>query len=169
MADRIVVLNGGHVEQFGTPMELYHHPRTKFVASFIGQPNMNLIPATVSAADATGVKVTLTGGHEMVLPVEGGRVAKGDTVEVGIRPEHVQICDGGFPISVNVLERLGGVSITYGTLGDGVRFCASLPGDAAVEEGQPLALTVSPEDCHVFDASGDVLRRMSAPAIAANG
>ena len=61
------------------------------------------------------------------------------------------------------------MSITYGTLGDGVRFCASLPGDAAVEAGQPLALTVSPEDCHVFDASGDVLRRMSAPAIAANG
>ncbi|SFS16753.1 ABC transporter ATP-binding protein [Yoonia litorea] len=169
MADRIVVLNGGRVEQFGTPMELYHHPKTKFVAQFIGQPNMNLIPATVSAADPTGVKVALSGGHEMVLPVDGGHISTGDRVEVGIRPEHVHIGDGGFPISVNVLERLGGVSITYGTVGDGVRFCASLPGDAQVQEGQPLALNVSPEDCHVFDASGDVLRRKAAPAIAVNG
>ena len=52
MADRIVVLNAGRVEQFGTPLELYHHPATKFVASFIGQPNMNFVPATVIEADA---------------------------------------------------------------------------------------------------------------------
>ncbi len=167
MADRIVVLNGGRVEQFGTPMELYHHPKTKFVASFIGQPNMNLIPSTVLGVDAGGVAVEMAGGHRMVLPVEATGVAKGDKVEVGIRPEHVKLGSGGFDISVNVLERLGGVSITYGTIGGGTRFCASLPGDARVTEGAPLSLTVAPEDCHLFDASGDVLRRTAAPALVA--
>lgn len=167
MADRIVVLNGGRVEQFGSPMELYHHPKTKFVASFIGQPNMNLIPATVRGVDAKGVKVELEGGHQMVLPVDASTVNAGDQVEVGIRPEHVHLGANGFDVNVNVLERLGGVSITYGTFGSGTRFCASLPGDAQVQEGSPMSLTVSPEDCHVFDANGDVLRRQSAPEIVA--
>ena len=167
MADRIVVLNGGRVEQFGSPMDLYHHPKTKFVASFIGQPNMNLIPATVEGVDPTGVKVALVGGHQMVLPVDSNTVAVGDKVEVGIRPEHVRLGTDGFEISVNVLERLGGVSITYGTIGGDTRFCASLSGDAVVTEGAPMKLEVSPDACHVFNASGDVLRRRSAPEIAA--
>ena len=167
MADRIVVLNGGRVEQFGTPMELYHHPKTKFVASFIGQPNMNLIPGTVDDVNEDGIAVTLSGGHRMVLPVESQGVTVGDKVEVGIRPEHVALGEQGLEISVNVLERLGGVSITYGTVGDGTRFCASLPGDAVIKEGAPMILSVAPEDCHVFDAAGDVLRRKSAPALVA--
>jgi multiple sugar transport system ATP-binding protein len=167
MADRIVVLNGGRVEQFGTPMELYHHPKTKFVASFIGQPNMNLIPATVLGTDASGIKVELAGGYKMALPVDAASVKTSDKVEVGIRPEHVQLGSDGLEISVNVLERLGGVSITYGTIAGSTRFCASLPGDAAIKEGEPMMLSVAPEDCHVFDASGDVLRRKSAPALVA--
>ena len=165
MADRIVVLNGGRVEQFGTPMELYHHPQTKFVASFIGQPNMNLIPGSVLDSDATGLKIALEGGHEMVVPVDGARVSKGDTVEVGIRPEHVALGESGLDVTVNVLERLGGVSITYGTVGNGTRFCASLPGDAVIQEGGPVKLAVNPQDCHVFDANGHVLRRQAAPEL----
>jgi multiple sugar transport system ATP-binding protein len=165
MADRIVVLNGGRVEQFGTPMELYHHPKTKFVASFIGQPNMNLVPATVEGADANSIKVALSGGHQMSLPVDGSTVNKGDKVEVGIRPEHVALGSNGLDVAVNVLERLGGVSITYGTVGDGTRFCASLPGDARITEGGAISLGVAPEDCHVFDAAGDVLQRKSAPEL----
>lgn len=166
MADRIVVLNAGRVEQFGTPMELYHHPATKFVAAFIGQPNMNFIPAKVSAV-GDGVTVALEGGHHMTLPVETTGVHMGDTVEVGIRPEHVTLGAGGFDVSVRVLERLGGVSITYGEIGNGTRFCASLPGDTAIREGETIGLTVAPEDCHVFDKSGDVLRRQAAPALVA--
>jgi multiple sugar transport system ATP-binding protein len=168
MADRIVVLNGGAVEQFGTPMELYHHPATKFVASFIGQPNMNFVPSVVKEVTAEGVRVEMEGGHEMTLPVETGAVRAGDKVEVGIRPESVALGDSGFEISVGVLERLGGVSITYGTIGGKeTRFCATLPGDAIIDEGAPLRLTVRPEDCHVFDAEGRVLRRTKAPALAA--
>ena len=166
MADRIVVLNAGRIEQFGTPMELYHHPATKFVASFIGQPNMNLIPATVKAVSG-GLTVELAGGSMMTLPVNAGLVRVGDNVEVGIRPENVELGgSGNLSVSVNVLERLGGVSITYGTLG-GARFCASLPGDAAISEGTNISLSVNPRDAHVFDATGKVLRRLQAPALVA--
>lgn len=161
MADRIVVLNGGKVEQFGTPMELYHHPATKFVASFIGQPNMNLIPATVLGT-AGLLSVELDGGYKMDLPVEIGATQVGDRVEVGIRPENVQLADTGLDVSVRVLERLGGASITYGTVGNETRFCASLPGDAQVVEGGKMTLGIVPSECHVFDANGLVLRRTQA-------
>ena len=166
MADRIVVLNAGRVEQFGTPMELYHHPATKFVAAFIGQPNMNFIPAKVTGVGDT-VTVTFDGGHAMSLPVDGTGVRVGDRVEVGIRPEHVTLGDAGLSITVRVLERLGGVAIAYGTLVGGTRFCASLPGDATVREGDAITLGVAPQDCHVFDANGTVLRRKAAPALVA--
>ncbi len=167
MADRIVVLNGGRVEQFGTPMELYHHPATKFVASFIGQPNMNLIPAKVLEAGAGDITVELDGGAKMTLPVESQGGIVGSKVEVGIRPEDVSLADEGLRVGVRVLERLGGASITYGTIGNGTRFCASLPGNAPVQEGKDMTLAVDPAACHVFDANGDVLRRQSAPALVA--
>ncbi|MEP2781562.1 MAG: ABC transporter ATP-binding protein [Pseudoruegeria sp.] len=166
MADRIVVLNGGRVEQFGTPMELYHHPATKFVASFIGQPNMNFIPATVIGLDG-GLSVTLEGGYHMILPVETATASIGDKVEVGIRPEDLRVHDQGIQMSVRVLERLGGSSITYGSVGAGTKFCASLPGDAVINEGRTVTLALAPESCHVFDSKGNVLRRLAAPALVA--
>ena len=166
MADRIVVLNAGRVEQFGTPMELYHHPATKFVAGFIGQPNMNLIPATVKGTSVEGATVELAGGHVMTIPVDTMGVLPGAKVEVGIRPENVAL-GKGLTVTVNVLERLGGISITHGTIANGIRFSASLPGDAAIREGVPLFLSVNPRDVHVFDADGKVLRRTMAPALVA--
>lgn len=166
MANRIVVLNAGRVEQFGTPMELYHHPATKFVATFIGQPNMNLVPATVKGTGAEGLTVELDGGHVMTVPVETGTVSPGASVDVGIRPEDVALGEG-LSVGINVLERLGGVTITHGTIGRGVRFCASLPGDAPVREGVPLSLAVDPKAVHVFDSAGKVLRRKMAPALVA--
>ena len=166
MADRIVVLNGGQVEQFGTPMELYHHPATKFVAGFIGQPNMNLIPALVKGVSLDALIVELAGGHVITVPVDTSNVRIGDSVEVGIRPENVSL-GGALDVSVRVLERLGGVTIIYGVIGNGIRFCASLPGDAAIAEGSRVKLSVAPADCHVFDAQGKVLRRRQAPAMVA--
>ena len=169
MADRIVVLNGGRIEQFGTPMELYHHPATRFVATFIGQPNMNLIPATVKSSDAGSITAELQGGHVMSLPIDGSSVAAGDEIEVGVRPEDVAQSDGEGPaMDVRVLERLGGVAIAYGVIsGTETRCCASLPGGAPVSEGQTATMTFRGEDCHAFDAQGRVLRRQKVPALAA--
>jgi multiple sugar transport system ATP-binding protein len=166
MAHRIVVLNKGRIEQFGTPMELYHHPATKFVATFIGQPNMNLVTATVVGSDANGLSVELDGGGRLTLPVEHRGASVGETVDVGIRPENLRFGEG-FSMKVRVLERLGGVAITYGMLGNGQKFCASLPGDAQVAEGQTISLAISPADVHVFDGQGKVMRRRQAPAMAA--
>jgi multiple sugar transport system ATP-binding protein len=165
MADRIVVLNAGRVEQFGTPMELYHHPASRFVATFIGQPNMNLLPATVRGAGADGLTVELPGGTVMTLPVDCSAAHVGHQVEIGLRPENVTL-GPGLTMTVEVLERLGGVSITYGRIA-GQRFCAALPGDATVARGDTISLTVNPRDAHVFDAQGRVMRRQGAPAVAA--
>ncbi|MGL6209170.1 MAG: ABC transporter ATP-binding protein, partial [Paracoccaceae bacterium] len=81
MAQRIVVLNKGRVEQFGTPMELYHHPASKFVATFIGQPNMNLLPANVIGTGAEGLSVEFQGGTRMTIPVDSQSARVGDRVD----------------------------------------------------------------------------------------
>ena len=165
MADRIVVLNKGQIEQYGSPMELYHHPATKFVATFIGQPNMNLLRATVTSTNS-GLGVRLAGGQEMTLPVDTTGANIGDNVDVGIRPENAAL-GAGLPVTLRVLERLGGVAICYGHLSDGTRFCASLPGDVAVREGETISIAIDPSDCHVFAQDGRVMRRQNAPALTA--
>ena len=166
MANRIVVLRDGEVEQFGTPMELYHHPKTKFVAGFIGQPNMNFVPAIVQGKDPSGLAVELNGGTRLVLPVDANGAAAGDRVEVGLRPEDVHLsASEGLPLQVSVLERLGGSSITYGTVCNGTKFCAALDGNAHIREGEAVNLNVDPTTAHVFDANGRVMRRLAAPEL----
>ncbi len=165
MADRIVVLNKGRIEQFGTPMELYHHPATKFVATFIGQPNMNLLPATVTSIMG-GLTVEFATGLKLTLPVDTTGAKPGDAVDVGIRPENATLGEG-LPVKVRVLERLGGIAIIHGLIPDGTRICASLPGDAAIREGETIQIAITPADCHVFAADGRVMRRQNAPALAA--
>ena len=165
MAHRIVVLNKGRIEQFGTPMELYHHPATRFVATFIGQPNMNLLPATVTGAGADGLSVEFHGGTRMTLPVEPA-AKPGDKVDVGVRPENLKLGQG-LAMRLRVLERLGGTAIAYGQMADGLKLCAALPGDTTVHEGEEIGLTFAPADAHVFDTQGRVMRRRQAPALAA--
>ncbi|EAR51366.1 hypothetical protein OG2516_15419 [Oceanicola granulosus HTCC2516] len=166
MADRIVVLNGGRVEQFGTPMELYHHPASKFVAGFIGQPNMNLLPGIVQATDSGGVTVELAGGPTLTLPVEPRGLSAGAPVEVGLRPEDLGLGEG-LQMQVRVLERLGGQSITYGAVGPLDKVCAVLPGDAPIREGETISLAINTNACHLFSADGQVSRRLAAPALVA--
>ncbi len=102
----------------------------------------------------------------MTLPVDTTTAHKGDRVEVGMRPENIQR-GAGLSMQVRVLERLGGVSIRYGVMPNGQRFCTTLPGDTAVAKGQTIDLAINPADCHVFDANGTVLRRLLAPALTA--
>ncbi len=163
MAHRIVVLNKGRIEQFGTPMELYHHPATKFVATFIGQPNMNLIQATVLGT-TNGLTVEVSGGHRMTLPVDCTHATVGSVVDVGIRPENLMLGDG-LSMTVRVVERLGGVAMTYGDMPDGTRICAALPGDTPVSAGAVIDLGLNVADAHVFDANGGVMRRLNAPTL----
>ena len=87
LADRIVVLNGGVIEQVGAPMELYEHPRTRFVAEFIGSPKMNLIPAEVIDGGASGATVRTSAGEVLRVGVDATAVQAGQSVLLGVRPE----------------------------------------------------------------------------------
>ena len=168
MADKIVVLCGGNVEQFGTPMELYHHPKTQFVAGFIGQPNMNFIAATRTAGTETTCTINADGLGALTLPVDARNGNNGDHVCLGIRPEDLSLAtsDQGFDMHVKVLERLGGSAIAYGTInGESNRdqsFKAVLPGDVQVSPGQQIRLRVDPDKCHLFTDQGTAMRRLKA-------
>jgi multiple sugar transport system ATP-binding protein len=112
MADKIVVLQDGRVEQFGSPMMLYENPVNKFVAGFIGSPQMNFLQGRALAADAGGVSCAVDGIGTIALPVPVEGWKAGDSVTVGIRPEHIELeqTDASTTVngSVNIVENLGG-------------------------------------------------------------
>ncbi len=120
MADRIVVLEGGRIAQVGTPLELYHYPKNRFVAGFIGSPRMNFINAKVVELNSNGVKVQLANDDYLTVQVEHNGLTPGEAVSVGIRPEHIdtsvsmqcsngEVAQGGVILSskIQVLEQLG--------------------------------------------------------------
>ncbi len=118
LADKIVVLDHGVISQIGTPMDLYHRPANKFVASFIGSPTMNFLPAEARSTQGNEAVIGLPGGHEFKLTTRGD-VTKGSSgYELGIRPEHIRLGNAGDPNAnldgkVQILERLGNATIMY--------------------------------------------------------
>ena len=169
MADRIVVLNAGDIAQVGTPMELYHKPRNAFVAQFIGNPKMNMLPVTCVGAGAEGITVELE-GQRLTLPVDGG-AQPGARLMLGIRPEHLVPGQGAARLTVtpSVVERLGQQTLAYAALpGQEAPFCLVLPGQMPVAADRPLTVGLSPADCHLFDAEGRAFpRRIDLTAIEA--
>jgi multiple sugar transport system ATP-binding protein len=101
MADKIVVMNGGHIEQAGRPLDLYDKPANLFVAGFIGSPAMNMVKGTV-----TGGKLRMDDGTEWPLPANGSKPKEGPAI-YGVRPEHLQLDSGGIPATVQVVEPTG--------------------------------------------------------------
>ena len=139
MADKIVVLNEGRVEQVGSPMELYHKPRTRFVAEFIGSPAMNVFEP---GAQTKGLNL------------------KENAAFVGCRPEHFQIAaagDGQIEAKVRVKEQLGGENLLYLETADGNEVVARVDGDDQTERGAELGLRIPETRMHQFDASGIAL------------
>ncbi|WP_309544974.1 TOBE domain-containing protein [Alkalilimnicola ehrlichii] len=168
MADKIVVLNGGRTEQIGAPLELYHHPRNLFVATFIGSPQMNLLAGTLLSAEAQHAHVRLAGGEEVFVAVDASGASPGEAVTLGVRPEHLVEAtanggDGGVTGKVLVVERLGECTLAYLQV-DGVEdnVVAKLPGDATVEAGGSLRIGVNRSACHLFDSKGEAFRRVPA-------
>src|SRR5262245_26282943 len=109
MADRIIVLRDGRVEQAGTPLELYNRPANRFVAGFIGSPKMNFLTVQVGDQGSGGrCQLVLNGGAQIELDLGS---ANGNAIaEIGIRPEHVELVDTGLPMAVSLCEQLGGNS-----------------------------------------------------------
>ncbi len=156
MADRIVVLRDGRVEQVGTPLDLYHHPDNLFVAGFIGSPRMNLIDVTVLEATDKGARVTLPDGSEATLPVDAARAVPGSKATLGMRPEDLGEVNGDFCLSmeVEVAERLGGTTYLYGGCAGLENFVVQRAGLDASRAGTKLEVAVRADACHLFDAQG---------------
>jgi len=160
MADKIVVLQAGVVEQAGTPLELYHHPRNLFVAGFIGSPKMNLVQARVTAVEDAGIKVQLASRANLVVPVRPARQKVGEEVTLGVRPEHMRLAgEGELSGEVMVVERLGGETYLYIQLGD--RSMAILQADGEIPTGvhDRVSIKLDPATCHLFDGDGVAIER----------
>jgi multiple sugar transport system ATP-binding protein len=150
LADRIVVLNQGRIEQQGTPIELYRQPANLFVAGFIGSPAMNFIDGTIDGVDG-GPAVRLKDGTVVRIAAER-RVKPGQQVKMGLRPEHLSLSGNGSPLSGQTLlvEPTGAQThVLFDLAGDQVT--AVVDGEAPVRHGQPLKVSVSPEQVYVFD------------------
>ena len=141
MADKIVVLRGGRIEQIGAPLDLYNAPANRFVAGFIGSPRMNFLPGRIVHAGATEVRVALgeAAGVEAVLALCGEGIAAGEEVSVGIRPEHVLLdvehADVVFDAKVDQLEQLGAASLLYCSLPTGASLTVQTPGQIGHRAG----------------------------------
>src|SRR4051812_25769003 len=165
LADRLVVLNAGHVEQVGAPLDVYHRPRTRFAAGFLGSPRMNFIAGKVTEVTGAGVAVELAGGGTITVPVAAGGVAAGAPVTLGVRPEHIRIVpSGAAPLSaaIQLIENLGDHSILHldREQHDGGRVLAKVD-RAPAAEGATVGFELPAAECHVFDARGLALPRRS--------
>jgi multiple sugar transport system ATP-binding protein len=154
MADRIVVLLDGLIEQSGSPLELYNHPANRFVAGFIGSPKMNFLDATVRGADANGLSVALPGGETFTLAANPAGAALGEAISVGIRPEHAVLADTGLPMQVGLIEQLGGNTVLYGTLSAQQPLVVQVVGQSDIRRGDTVRVQLPPQSCHGFDGKG---------------
>ena len=153
LANRIVVMHAGRVEQVGSPIELYRRPLTVRVATAMSSPAINLLPVTISEVRADGVEVVLPNGLRCPVAAAVGADAVGAAATLGVRPEHLQpAIDGPFVGLVELFERLGPLSFAHlaGCGSDSI--AAQLSGDQHVELGEQLSFAVPPEDALLFDA-----------------
>ncbi|MGO4706157.1 ABC transporter ATP-binding protein [Microvirga sp. 2MCAF38] len=151
LADRIVVLRDGRVEQVGTPLELYNKPANRFVAGFIGSPRMNFIDAQVSQS---GLDV---GGRSHALP--SIELALGTPVTVGVRPHELDITDvedGTLALEITLVEQLGAETVLHGKTHLGGMFTLTAPGQGRFAVGDRIGVAL-PSQVHLFDAQGQAV------------
>jgi multiple sugar transport system ATP-binding protein len=158
LADRIVVLNTGRIEQVGTPLELYHRPANLFVAGFIGSPQMNFMECQVAGVGPNEVLVSLPSGGTLAVPVAPAGIGPGEPVTLGVRPDHVRVSpQGSLKGRVELVEELGENHLLYVDVGQGRRLTVREPGDARHEMGSTVSLDLAREFCHLFNRSGEAL------------
>ncbi|MFJ9992280.1 ABC transporter ATP-binding protein [Pseudomonas putida] len=163
LADKVVVLNAGRIEQVGSPLELYHHPANLFVAGFLGTPKMGFLRGHLSRNQGNQCEVALECGARIVLPLCAGDLATGSQITLGIRPEHLSISRGGhgehgsLQVTADVSERLGSDSYCHVRSASGEMLTVRVRGDFAPEYGEQLELSFDPAHCHLFDSTGKAL------------
>ena len=173
LADKIVLLNvsrdsagTGSIAQIGTPMDLYLRPNSRFVAGFIGSPQMNFLPARVSQLDGANAIVALNGTQETVrVGNVTRRLEPGQAVTLGVRPEHVSASQTGpagidsgsaatLTRAVSLIERLGEQSYLHCNDPDGSTLLVKVQGNTPVRPGETVRLAIDPMSCHLFDEHG---------------
>jgi sn-glycerol 3-phosphate transport system ATP-binding protein len=148
LSDRLVVMNGGQIEQVGTPSEVYRRPQTRYVATFIGSPPMNILPGRV---EADGV-VALGNGRLAVTDMRPGLPA-GSAVEVGLRPEDLRVGpagSGAVDLGVDFVEELGATQLFHGKIGE-AEFVVQAPTGQIAAEVRALSLSIDAANVHLFD------------------
>ncbi|SIQ54541.1 maltose ABC transporter ATP-binding protein /trehalose ABC transporter ATP-binding protein /sucrose ABC transporter ATP-binding protein [Rhizobium sp. RU20A] len=161
LADRIVVLSGGHIEQVGAPLDLYERPANLFVAQFIGSPAMNIIPSSIRAAGAQ-TTVELSGGKSVTLDIPTPAGDMGKAASFGVRPEDLEVSTGEdflFEGTVAIVEALGEVTLLYieGLVKD-QPIIAKIPGILKVARGEKVRFTAPRAKLHLFNADGKTYR-----------
>ncbi len=171
MADRIVILNDGRVEQIGTPVELYERPNNKFVAGFIGSPQMNFLELTVEARRENGLACVVEGLGKLVLPIQTEGAIEGKKLTLGIRPEHVQLAATEssirLPAVVNIVENLGSENLLHAEIAENQLLVAKIAAGVAPERNHRLALFLPAEHLYLFDEQENVIpvSPLGAPGI----
>ncbi len=166
MADRIVVLNQGHIEQVGTPLELYHQPANLFVAGFIGSPKMNFFPSRAVAVGRGDATLELSPNHALSFPVPSGMspgaLAPGASVTLGLRPEHLFLANDG-PLSgqVDVVEHLGVETLAYIKAVNGEMITVRADDLSPVAAGDRVSIALHPGRGSLFDAGGKAIFHLS--------
>jgi multiple sugar transport system ATP-binding protein len=158
LADRIVVLNEGKVVQAATPTEIYRRPATRFVATFVGSPTMNLLPARIMAGRNGTARIEIPGGAAFDSAIPHSSLSQREPFSVGLRPEHVGIAshsgDAAACANVLVVERLGERTLVHVQLPTGDLLVAEDVGLSAVRPGESVGLTLNGAAAHLFDAEG---------------
>ncbi len=163
LGQKIVVLNGGRIEQVGTPFDLYERPANKFVAGFLGSPRMNFFEATLAGPAGRSVAVLLAGGARVQVAADVARAQAGARVTLGIRPEHLQIGragghDGAIGATVALVEYLGDVTLVYANV-DGASEMVAVKCDADTAPPRPgsrVELVFPATRAFLFDEAGQV-------------
>jgi ABC-type sugar transport system ATPase subunit len=163
LADRIVALDKGVIQQVGPPLELYARPANLFVAGFIGSPKMNLLPAHIVAATGGAATLALDANTAVRLDVALPSAKPGDAVTVGVRPEALEIASVGAPVSsgsaglpakVESVERLGNITFAYLDAGAPDVITVQIMGFSPLQSGEPVQVTLRPSQLHVFNSAG---------------
>ncbi|MHB1304104.1 MAG: ABC transporter ATP-binding protein [Acidiphilium sp.] len=148
LADRLIVMHEGHAAQIATPVEVFARPADTYVAGFIGEPSMNLCPATLAAG---GGAVRLAGG---IVALGGIHGAEGDKITLGIRPQHVEVGAGNdaLDFTIDLVEPLGSETLLHGRLADGMPFAVRIAGTPPT--APTLAVRLPEAHLHLFGADG---------------
>jgi ABC-type sugar transport system ATPase subunit len=166
MADKIVVLRDGLIEQIGSPLALYTAPANRFVAGFIGSPRMNFLKAQIVGSGEGEAHVTVPDApdHTLRIPLrETASVTPGQDVSIGIRPEHFLGTPGGpgLEVRIDVVENLGGIAFAYGKTNAGQDVIIKAESETPPQSGMTVTASIKDAYCHLFDSNG---RALSAAA-----